>query len=171
MNIQDMLPQSPDQGLPLPRFMNIRWPWRTNKSMERGRGIPRNDVERAMNHYGITEEEYCRNPLAYPLPERGYGLATSLQGDQAPTPVSKYASNMSPLLRPSPPNMARWSAGDIIQVGGEFYTVRGVDAYSGRYLLYEGKYPQDTPTCNWVPVSTIDPVSSYIDHVKIPIYE
>ena len=42
--------------------------------MARGKGIPRTDIERAMNHYGITEEEYCENPDAYPLPERGTGL-------------------------------------------------------------------------------------------------
>jgi hypothetical protein len=37
-------------------------------------GRPRTDVERAIAHYGITEEEYCRDPSAYPLPERGMGL-------------------------------------------------------------------------------------------------
>ena len=42
---------------------------------ERRYGIPRTDVERAMNHYGITEAEYCANPEAYPLPERGKRLA------------------------------------------------------------------------------------------------
>jgi len=43
---------------------------------ERGRGIPRTDFERAITHYGITEEEYCAHPDWYPLPERGYGLTT-----------------------------------------------------------------------------------------------
>ena len=42
---------------------------------ERRYGIPRTDVGRAMNHYGITEAEYCANPEAYPLPERGARLA------------------------------------------------------------------------------------------------
>lgn len=43
---------------------------------ERGYGIPRNDVERAIAHYGITESEYCANPGAYPLPSRGTGFTT-----------------------------------------------------------------------------------------------
>jgi len=43
---------------------------------ERGYGIPRSDVERAVSHYGITETEYCANPEAYPLPERGTGFTT-----------------------------------------------------------------------------------------------
>lgn len=37
-------------------------------------GEPRSDVERAMNHYGITETEYLLHPECYPLPERGSGL-------------------------------------------------------------------------------------------------
>lgn len=40
----------------------------------RRRGIPRSDIERAMSHYGITEEEYLAHPDWYPLPERGSGL-------------------------------------------------------------------------------------------------
>lgn len=39
-------------------------------------GIPRSDIERAVNHYGITEAQYCANPDAYPLPARGSGLTT-----------------------------------------------------------------------------------------------
>lgn len=46
--------------------------------MSRRYGVPRTDVERAIAHYGITEEEYCANPEAYPLPERGTGLAQGL---------------------------------------------------------------------------------------------
>jgi len=42
-------------------------------------GIPKNDVERLMSHYGITEEEACELLATYPvdqlLPERGSGLA------------------------------------------------------------------------------------------------
>jgi len=38
-------------------------------------GIPRTDVERAMNHYGITPDQYFANPPAYPLPPRGTGLS------------------------------------------------------------------------------------------------
>ena len=45
---------------------------------ERRYGVPRTDVERAINHYGITEPEYRANPEAYPLPSRGTRLA---QGD------------------------------------------------------------------------------------------
>ena len=37
-------------------------------------GTPRDDVERACQHYGITEAEYCVDPSAYPLPARGTGL-------------------------------------------------------------------------------------------------
>jgi len=33
-------------------------------------GQPRTDIERAMNHYGITSEEYLANPQNYPLPDR-----------------------------------------------------------------------------------------------------
>jgi hypothetical protein len=40
----------------------------------RRKGIPRSDIERAMSHYGISEEEYLAHPECYPLPERGYGL-------------------------------------------------------------------------------------------------
>ena len=36
-------------------------------------GIPRSDIERAMNHYGISEEEYLAHIAWYPLPERGFG--------------------------------------------------------------------------------------------------
>ena len=42
-------------------------------------GIPKNDVERLMSHYGISEEEACELLVTYPadllLPERGSGLA------------------------------------------------------------------------------------------------
>ncbi|MBA7692591.1 hypothetical protein ES703_101158 [subsurface metagenome] len=40
---------------------------------ERRHGEPRSDIERAMAHYKITEEEYLTNPEKYPLPERGAG--------------------------------------------------------------------------------------------------
>lgn len=36
-------------------------------------GIPKNDVERAATHYGITEAEYLANTESYPLPARGSG--------------------------------------------------------------------------------------------------
>jgi hypothetical protein len=35
------------------------------------RGTPKNDIERAINHYGITGAEYMAHPDWYPLPERG----------------------------------------------------------------------------------------------------
>jgi hypothetical protein len=42
-------------------------------------GMPKNDVERLMSHYGITEDEACELLASYPidllLPERGSGLA------------------------------------------------------------------------------------------------
>lgn len=37
-------------------------------------GIPKTDAERAMNHYGITLDQYLANPEAYPVPTRGTGL-------------------------------------------------------------------------------------------------
>jgi hypothetical protein len=37
-------------------------------------GTPKSDVERACQHYGITEAEYMANPQSYPLPPRGTGL-------------------------------------------------------------------------------------------------
>lgn len=43
---------------------------------ERGLGYPRTDVERAISHYGISEDEYYANPEAYSLPDRGTGLET-----------------------------------------------------------------------------------------------
>lgn len=51
--------------------------------MERRYGVPRTDVERAMNHYGITEEQYCANPEAYPLPDRGAGLIGGISAGAA----------------------------------------------------------------------------------------
>ena len=41
---------------------------------ERGRGVRREDIERAMRHYNIDEAEYLRCPSCYPLPPRGTGL-------------------------------------------------------------------------------------------------
>lgn len=43
----------------------------------RRKGIPRSDIERAISHYGITEEEYLSHSEWYPLPERGYGLGVA----------------------------------------------------------------------------------------------
>ncbi len=43
--------------------------------MERRSGIPRSDIERAMNHYGISAEEYQAHPGDYPLPTRGTQVA------------------------------------------------------------------------------------------------
>lgn len=33
--------------------------------------FPRSDIERAMNHYGITWDQYMADPSFYPLPPRG----------------------------------------------------------------------------------------------------
>jgi len=41
---------------------------------DRGKGIPLDDIERAMRHYNISREEYLAHPAAYPLPDRGTGL-------------------------------------------------------------------------------------------------
>ena len=51
---------------------------------ERGYGIPRTDIERAMAHYNITEAEYCANPETYSLPERGTGLTTGAAAGSNP---------------------------------------------------------------------------------------
>lgn len=50
--------------------------------MSRRDGVPRTDIERVINHYGITEDEYFSNPRAYPLPPRGTGFlnAAGTQG-------------------------------------------------------------------------------------------
>jgi len=40
----------------------------------RGKGIPLDNIERAMRHYNISREEYLAHPEAYPLPDRGTGL-------------------------------------------------------------------------------------------------
>jgi len=49
---------------------------------ERGKGIPRSDVERLMSHYNIDRAtaEYCLNicPIEELLPERGTGLETGM---------------------------------------------------------------------------------------------
>lgn len=37
-------------------------------------GAPRSNMERAMNHYGITKNQYMSCPECYPLPARGTGL-------------------------------------------------------------------------------------------------
>lgn len=49
-------------------------------------GIPRTDIERAMNHYNITEEEYLANPNLYPLPPRGSGLKGGIMGGRLVNP-------------------------------------------------------------------------------------
>jgi len=41
---------------------------------DRGKGIPLDDIQRAMRHYNISREEYLAHPEAYPLPDRGAGL-------------------------------------------------------------------------------------------------
>jgi hypothetical protein len=53
--------------------------------MERRKGIPRTDIERVANHYGVTLEDaetllkvYSVDEL---LPERGYGLIKAGQGE------------------------------------------------------------------------------------------
>ena len=47
---------------------------KTKSVARRGQGIPLDDIKRAMNHYGIAEEQYLMHPDWYPLPERGSGL-------------------------------------------------------------------------------------------------
>lgn len=46
----------------------------TPLSFTRELGVPKSDIERAMTHYGITEDEYLAHSEWYPLPERGNGL-------------------------------------------------------------------------------------------------
>ena len=58
-----------------------------NERKRNGKGIPLIDIERAMSHYGITEEEYLSHPECYPLPERGYGLTT---GNEVPPECPSY---------------------------------------------------------------------------------
>ena len=47
---------------------------RIGADFSRRAGNPRDDTERAMNHYNIPKEEYLRCPKCYPLPDRGTGL-------------------------------------------------------------------------------------------------
>jgi len=58
-----------------------------NERKRNGKGIPLSDIERAMSHYGISEEEYLAHPECYPLPERGYGLTT---GNEVPPECPSY---------------------------------------------------------------------------------
>ena len=44
---------------------------------DRRSGVPRSDAERAVNHYGISVDEYYLHPEHYPLPERGSNLLVS----------------------------------------------------------------------------------------------
>jgi len=44
------------------------------QGQDRGRGVRREDIERALRHYNIDEAEYLRCPSCYPLPPRGTGL-------------------------------------------------------------------------------------------------
>lgn len=57
---------------------------------ERRRGFPRYDVERVMNHYGVSYDEALRGMEAgrYPLPERGFRIG---QGKAVPTVVGAGA--------------------------------------------------------------------------------
>lgn len=48
--------------------------YETHTISRNGSGVPRTDAERAMNHYGITFDEYIACPQCYPLPPRGTGL-------------------------------------------------------------------------------------------------
>lgn len=52
---------------------------RAREGQERGRGIPRTDIERVMNHYGVDEKTACEwlavHSVEELLPERGSGLA------------------------------------------------------------------------------------------------
>jgi len=45
------------------------------EGQERGRGIPLDDLQRAVRHYGVPEDEILRHPELYPLPPRGTGLS------------------------------------------------------------------------------------------------
>jgi hypothetical protein len=45
----------------------------TQGAVARGVDVPKSDIERAMNHYGISAEEYLSHLSWYPLPERGSG--------------------------------------------------------------------------------------------------
>lgn len=42
--------------------------------ISRNGGVPRTDMERAMNHYSISPEQYMTCPQCYPLPPRGTGI-------------------------------------------------------------------------------------------------
>lgn len=49
------------------------------EGLDRGRGIPRSDIERVMRHYNVDEVDACLMLSEYSveelLPERGYGLS------------------------------------------------------------------------------------------------
>jgi hypothetical protein len=47
-------------------------------------GKARSDMERAVNHYNITPEEYFAHPELYPLPERGSAFHLAGPGQNYP---------------------------------------------------------------------------------------
>ena len=83
-----------------------------------------------------------------------------------------------PIPGPSPtpptpaPSKLNWVSGDIIVLGGsDIYTVRGVDNYQLKYLLAEGRWPNDVLSYNWVDGTYIDRISTFIEHVDIFYWE
>jgi hypothetical protein len=76
-------------------------------STQRRMGEPRDDIERAMNHYNISMDEYFANPQLYPLPERGTGLSADYPTFTGGT-----------LLHPEylPPQRTAWIQGETLGI-------------------------------------------------------
>ncbi len=55
--------------------------------------------------------------------------------------------------------------GDVISIGDDVYTVHGADQYQKAYLLYAGRYPNDTVNYTWTSSDYIDRFAAKVDHV------
>jgi len=97
---------------------------------ERGRGIPRSDVERVAKHWGITIEEaeywLTIHPVDVLLPERGTGI----ERGTAAVALGAY-TNIVDIIAP-----ASASAGELVNIEAKVKNLAGHDIYistSGRF--------------------------------------
>ena len=100
------------------------------------------------------------------------GLVIWSGSKKTATPSPLPISGPSPTPPTPAPSKLNWVSGDIIVLGGsDIYTVRGVDNYQLKYLLAEGRWPNDVLSYNWVDGTYIDRISTFIEHVDIFYWE
>ena len=129
----------------------------------RRKGIPRSDIERAMSHYGISEEEYLAHPDWYPLPERGYGLEVA--------PPEKLELTYGDTLRITTGFNYRGPAHDITLYGA-IGNRRGFPLYDFNEIIHAEathKTP-DSPT-TFVPVTASVDIPITADIAPKPDYD